>query len=148
MTCTDDRGAGDQARVEQTIDLDAPAADVWEAVTEPDALAHWLGADVQLDLVVTGTGRVVEHDGTVREVLVTDVEPGRRVAWHWWSDDGELSSVELTLEPLVDATRVRVVEILLPAAGPAMRASASASSCRWSSVLGALARSVRRTVAA
>jgi uncharacterized protein YndB with AHSA1/START domain len=135
-------------RIEQTIDLDAPIADVWHAVTEPGALADWLGADVELDVRVAGTGRVVDDDGTVRAVLVTDVEPCHRLAWHWWSDDDELSSVELTLEPLVDATRVRVVEVFLPVAGGSLRASASASSCRWSAAFRALARGVRRSVVA
>ena len=129
-------------RIEQTIDLDVPIDDVWEAVTEPGALADWLGADVELDVRVAGTGRVIDDDGTVRQVLVTDVEPGHRLAWHWWSDDDELSSVELTLEPLVDATRVRVVEVLLPAPGGSLRASASAASCRWSAAFRALASGV------
>ena len=137
-----------KARIEQTIDVDAPIADVWEAVTDPDALADWLGAGVDLDVRVAGTGRVVDHDGTVRQVLVTDVEPGQRLAWHWWSDDGELSSVELTLEPLVDATRVRVVEVLLPATGGSLQASARLASCRWSAVARVLASGVRRSVTA
>ena len=128
------------------MDLDAPVGDVWDAITDPAALAAWLGAEVELDIAVAGTGRAVDHDGTVREILVTDVEPGHRLAWHWWSDDGELSSVELTLEPLVDATRVRVVEVLLPTDGGSLRASASVASCSWAMAFRALAGQVRRSV--
>jgi hypothetical protein len=57
-----------------------------------------------------GCGHVID-DGVRREVLVTAVEPGRRLAWHWWADGGELSSVEITLLPAGRGTRVRVVEI-------------------------------------
>ena len=82
-------------------------------LTDPDELAEWLDAEVDLDLEPGAVGRVIDPDGTVRQVLVTDVEPGRRLAWHWWSDDDELSSVELVLEPLDDdRTRVRVTETI------------------------------------
>jgi uncharacterized protein YndB with AHSA1/START domain len=86
-------------------------------ITDPDELAELLGGEVELDLEPGAVGRVTEDDGTVRQVLVTDVEPGHRLTWHWWSDDDELSSVELVVEPLDgDRSSVRVTETLT--AGP------------------------------
>jgi uncharacterized protein YndB with AHSA1/START domain len=104
----------DQPRVEQEIELDADAETVGRALTDADELASWLGDEVDLDLRPGGGGRVVDEDGTVRHVLVTDVEPGR-VAWHWWVDGGELSTVEITAVPIEVGTRVRIVETVAAA---------------------------------
>jgi uncharacterized protein YndB with AHSA1/START domain len=114
-------------QVVRSVDIDATVDDVWHALTDPAELAGWLDAEVSLDLEPGAVGRVVEPDGTVRQVLVTDVEPGHRLAWHWWEDGGELSTVEITALPLDDGTRVRVVET--PAgAGGSIRAQASVAS--------------------
>ena len=98
--------------VERSVDLDADLADVWRALTDPDALAGWLGADVHLDLRPGGTGVVRDPDGSTREVLVTDVDEPNRIAWHWWHEAGHLSRVEITVAPTATGTRVRVVEVL------------------------------------
>jgi len=106
-------------QVEREVELSAPVDVVWAVLTDPDELALWMGGDVDLDLEPGSVGRVTEPDGTVRQVLVTDVEPGRRLGWHWWSDDDELSSVELVLEPLDgDRTRIRVTETITADAEP------------------------------
>jgi Activator of Hsp90 ATPase homolog 1-like protein len=91
--------------VVEEIAVDGGPDDVWAAVVA----GEWLGDDVELDVRVGGTGHVTD-DGATRQVLVTAVEPGRRIAWHWWSDDGDLSSVEVTVVPDGAATIVRVVE--------------------------------------
>jgi uncharacterized protein YndB with AHSA1/START domain len=98
-------------RVERSIDLEAGADEVWQAITEPDQLEGWLGERVEIDMQPGGCGHVVDDDGVHREVLVTAVEPGQRLAWHWWADGGELSSVEITLVPLTSGTRVEVIEM-------------------------------------
>jgi uncharacterized protein YndB with AHSA1/START domain len=97
--------------VEQSTEIDADVDEVWEVLTDPDALGRWLGREVDLDLQPGAAGRVVDPDGTVRQVLVTDVEEAARVAWHWWEDDGPLTSVEITLTPTPSGTRVDVQEI-------------------------------------
>ncbi len=100
-------------QVIREVELSAPVDVVWAVLTDPDELAEWMGGEVDLPLEPGAVGRVTDPDGTVRQVLVTDVEPSVRLAWHWWSDDGELSSVELVLEPLDDdRTRIRVTETL------------------------------------
>jgi uncharacterized protein YndB with AHSA1/START domain len=98
-------------KVERSIELDADVGDVWEVLAEPDELESWMGERVEIDMQPGGCGHVVGDDGVRREVLVTAVEPGRRLAWHWWEDGGELSSVEITLVPLRTGTRVDVVEV-------------------------------------
>ncbi len=100
------------AQVVRRVVIDAPVEAVWPSLADPDALARWLQADVSLDGVLAPgvAGRVIDADGAVRHVLITDVEHGRRLAWHWWEDGGELSSVEITTTPQGEATEVRVVE--------------------------------------
>src|SRR4051812_15521837 len=113
MTDTvDDQPRPAHPRVERCVDIEASPADVWHTLTDPAELARWLDAEVVLDLEPGAVGHVVDADGHVRQVLVTEVEPGHLLAWHWWEDDGELSSVEITTVPHDDGTRVRVVECL------------------------------------
>src|SRR5690348_4354017 len=81
-------------QIVREVELSAPSDVVWAVLTDPDELAGWMGGEVDLPLEPGAVGRVTDPDGTVRQVLVTDVEPGRRLGWHWWSDDDELSSVE------------------------------------------------------
>ena len=121
--------AGDGARVEQCIDLDASLDDVWSALTDPAQLGEWLGGEVSLDVRPAGVGRVVDTDGTARDVLVTDVEHHRRIAWHWWDDRDGLASVELTVEEIGERTRLRVVEVLVPSGDDEPRITACAR--RW-----------------
>jgi uncharacterized protein YndB with AHSA1/START domain len=137
------------ARVERSVRIDAPLDEVWSTIVDPAELAEWLGAEVALDrpMAPGAVGEVVESDGSIRHLLVTDHEPGRRLAWHWWGDGGELSSVELTVRPDGDATRVEVVEVVALAtvtAGTAPAFSLAADSLSaldrtWAVALPALA---------
>ena len=83
------------------------------AISDPDELATWLGSSVELDVRPGGRGRIVDEDGTVRDLVVTDVRDGEQIAWHWWSDSGELSSVELRLDEHDGRTRLHIVETTL-----------------------------------
>ena len=101
-------------RFEQVVDLDATIESAWAALSDPDELARWLGSSVELDVRPGGRGRVVDDDGTVRDVLVTAVDDRQAIAWHWWSDDGELSSVELRIDECDGHARLHIVEMLVP----------------------------------
>ena len=119
-------------KVERSIELEAGPDEIWPALTDPDQLEGWLGERVEIDMQPGGCGHVVDDDGVHREVLVTEVEPGRRVAWHWWAEGGELSSVEITLVPLPTGTRVDVVEMATGPLPTAPRACADGSLSRLS----------------
>ena len=107
----------DAARITRSVELDAPAADVWRALTEPELLADWLDV-VQLDLRPGGDGVIVEPDGAVRRARVDEVDPARRLALVWWPEDGSgpASTVELELEPTPTGTRVVVTETVASSA--------------------------------
>ena len=74
---------------ERTIDIDASPADIWEAISTEEGREAWLDDD--------------------REVHVEAVEEPARLVW-WWAQEDQWTRVEVTLVPLVSATRVIVRE--------------------------------------
>jgi len=119
-----------EARMTRTVELDAPAEDVWRALTEPELLGEWLGSVVELDVRPGGAGVIVEDDGAVRRARVDEVDWARRLALRWWPEDGggPESTVELELEPVPGGTRLVVTETL---AGPASASACASASARW-----------------
>lgn len=133
----------DDVQVERSVELDAPSDEVWSALTEDEALSDWFEADVSLDVVPGGDGRFAHPDGEVRRALVEEVEPGRRLAFRWWTDgddDGAITSVCFELTPLERGTRLVVTEraLLLPTPTTAV------ASARLSPGLGRLEAQVGR----
>ena len=110
--------------VARHVEFEADADEVWALLDQADELADWLGFEVVDDATRPGAGLAVGDafglaapDGTVHHVLVTAAEGPRRLAWHWWREGGEVSTVEITVEPADGAhQRVRVVETLALAA--------------------------------
>ena len=100
--------------VERTVDLPAPPDEVWRALTDDAQLEAWFADEAELDVRPGGEGRFVE-DGLARRALVDDVEPGRRLAFRWWPEDGgPVTRVEVELAPCVSGTRLVVVESPVP----------------------------------
>jgi uncharacterized protein YndB with AHSA1/START domain len=99
----------------RTVELDAGADAVWEAIADPELRATWLDDD----------------DAAGRTVRVDEVDDGRRLVWTWWRPDGDdpgAATVEIAVSPLVDGgTRVVVTETPLWAAPATITASASPS---------------------
>ena len=120
-----------EARFEQVVDLDASIDAVWDAISDPGELTNWLGSSVELELRPGGRGRIVEDDGTVRDVVVTEVRSREQIAWHWWSDAGDLSSVELRLDEHDGHTRLRIIETTLLPSAPVEEVRAGCTR-RWS----------------
>jgi uncharacterized protein YndB with AHSA1/START domain len=104
-----------ERRVERDRVIDAPADEVWEALTEASLLSEWLGDEVELD-PREGGELSVRTGSEERRGGVAWVEEGRELAFTWSRDGDPPSLVELSLEPAVAGTRVRVVERAL--AGP------------------------------
>ncbi len=96
-----------EQRVERSTDLPLEQDDAWRAVAEPDELERWLAPEVELDLR-EGGGIVVREHGDERHGTVVEVEPPRRWVFQW--DDGEGSTVEISVEPAHPGTRIHVVE--------------------------------------
>ena len=86
--------------------LDAPAEEVWEALTDPERLAEWFATEVELDPRPGGRGVFRWENGEIREALVEEVDPPRRFGFRW-EDEGE---VEFELEEVDEGTKVTVRE--------------------------------------
>ena len=92
--------------IEREIVFPASPAEVWEALTEPARLEEWFATEVELEVEPGGEGVFRWGDGEERRAVVREVEEAERLVLDW--DDG--GSVAIELEPVVDGTRVHVVE--------------------------------------
>jgi uncharacterized protein YndB with AHSA1/START domain len=122
--------------IEREIEVPAPPDDVWPALTRPDEISRWFGADVQLDARPGGRGAFRWPDGTERYAVVEELEPGRRVSFRWLpfqrTADGDVvplpsTRVEITLDAIPGGTRVRVVEQPAFSSPATMQARATAT---------------------
>jgi uncharacterized protein YndB with AHSA1/START domain len=76
--------------VARDVTLPVDPEEAWEALTDPELLAEWLG--------------------TEREAVLEEAQPGERLVF-WWFEDGEPGSrVELRLAAVPAGTRVSVRE--------------------------------------
>jgi uncharacterized protein YndB with AHSA1/START domain len=95
--------------VRRTVTLDTSVEEAWRLLTDADELAGWLG---------TVDGDVLrELDGTARRFVVDEVVEGRRFAFTWSTDDGEVSEVAFTLDETEEGTQVTVEERAVLAGG-------------------------------
>ncbi len=110
-------------RIEKTIDLQAPVARVWRALTDHREFGQWFRVELDGPFVpgeVT-SGRLtipgLEH--VQWEVTVQAIEPETLFSFTWHpyavDPDADYSSepptlVEFRLEPTVDGTRLTVIE--------------------------------------
>lgn len=98
-------------QVSRSVELDADADEVWRLLTDDEERAAWFGGDTDLDVRPGGRGHVTEPDGRRRAVEVGPVEPGRRLGWTWWPEDGgPASDVEFVIEPIGRRARLTVTE--------------------------------------
>lgn len=119
-------------RIEASIFIDAPLADVWEALTDLHTLGHWFGSvfddtgiapGVELWATMEG-GR---DDGGRWSATVESLEPGRLLSWRWspgpaGAHAGEpLTLVTLSLAGEGDGARLTVVETGFAAFTPERR---------------------------
>jgi uncharacterized protein YndB with AHSA1/START domain len=111
--------------VEREIVVPESPDEVWEALTEPERLEEWFASEVELDMRPGGEGVFRWGDGDERAAVVREVAEAERLVLDW--DDG--GSVVVELQPVVEGTRVRVVESS-PQFGPALELRAF-----WSTAL-------------
>jgi uncharacterized protein YndB with AHSA1/START domain len=123
----------DQDRqVRREIELDAPLADVWRALTDTNLLGAWLGDEVELDPAAGGAVSVLTEAGERREGSVVSVEEASRLVFTWTGEDGTPSRVTFEVEEAGRMTRLRVTETRLDGSAP--RGAAAAWSLRLESL--------------
>jgi uncharacterized protein YndB with AHSA1/START domain len=99
--------------------------EVWESLTEPERLEEWFASEVELDARPGGEGVFRWGDGDERHAVVRELEEAERLVLDW--DDG--GSVAIELEPVVDGTRVHVVE-----SSPDVGLALELRACAWTAL--------------
>lgn len=77
---------------------DAPPAEVWDAWTNPDRLARWLGT-VSGILEPGGAAQLVMSEDITVPCRIVDCQPGRRLAVIWCHPGEPESAAEIRLRP-------------------------------------------------
>lgn len=111
------------ARIEKTIDLNAPLAQVWRAVTDHNEFGQWFGVklDGPFKLGEVSTGHITSpgYEHIKWEATVERMEAMHlfSYSWHPYAIDpavdysGEVPTlVEFRLEPIPGGTRLTIVE--------------------------------------
>jgi uncharacterized protein YndB with AHSA1/START domain len=97
--------------VSRSVELDAPPAAVWDALTEESLLAEWLADEVEIEAEPGGEIVCRYADGEERRGEIELVEEAERLAWSWRRDGGgRPSRVELILDAVAERTRLTVIE--------------------------------------
>jgi prepilin-type processing-associated H-X9-DG protein len=69
--------------VERTVELAAPTAAVWQALTRGEELSVWFGAQVEIDPRSGGRATFLFPDGHERDATVEVFDPERQLLLRW-----------------------------------------------------------------
>jgi uncharacterized protein YndB with AHSA1/START domain len=102
-------------RIERTVEIAHPPAEVWAALTTAEGLGTWFGNEATIDLRPGGSARMSWTDGPTVHMRVERVEEPVVFGYTWPvyglpEDDPRRTYVEFTLEPAGTGTRLTVVE--------------------------------------
>jgi uncharacterized protein YndB with AHSA1/START domain len=125
--------------LEREVRIEAPPEAVFEFFTDPEKMVRWMGVRADLDPRPGGALRIDVTGKHVASGEYVELDPPRRVVftWGWEGDEVPVSpgqsTVEVTLEPDGDGTRLRFVHSGLPDA-----ASVEQHGHGWDNYLGRL----------
>jgi uncharacterized protein YndB with AHSA1/START domain len=111
----------DTLTVRRTIQIEAPVAKVWTAVTDPAHISRWFGQAAFAGSTAGSLGTLTWPDRDPIPVRIEAVDEPRMVSYRWSNDDASGTAPEVldeqhstvftfTLEPSGDGTRLTVVE--------------------------------------
>ena len=91
--------------IQQTYLIDATPAQVWRALTDPEIIAEWSGADAEFEPTV-GAEYALWDGGIVGQIV--EVVPNKKLVQTWMPDSWmrEDSVVTFTLTPVGKQTQV------------------------------------------
>ena len=110
-----------QNTIEREVVYPQPIERVWAAITEPQLMRHWFCSQgAEIDMRPGGAMLLKWNHGTSRAIVET-VDPPRRFSFRWYPGSGEdparpleeqgpLTLVAFSLEPVAEGTRLRLVE--------------------------------------
>ena len=102
-------------RIERSMELAHPPANVWAALTTPEGLSAWFGDRATIDLRQGGAAQMTFRSGLTVDMRVERIEEPAVFGFTWQlhelpEDDLRRTYVEFTLEPAGAGTRLTVVE--------------------------------------
>jgi uncharacterized protein (TIGR03086 family) len=114
--------------LDHSVVVPLPPDETFALITEPERLRRWNNVSARIDLRAGGDYRWNIIPGSYTVGIIREVEPGKRLVIGWGPElpaqgDSDPSTVEITLEPTTDGTRVRVVHTGLPEEAEAGHAS-------------------------
>jgi uncharacterized protein YndB with AHSA1/START domain len=127
--------------VTREISVAAPPETVFPYFTDPDRMTRWMGTEADLDARPGGVFNVTVAGSHIALGEYVEVDPPSRVVFTWgWEDDDTAvppgtSTVEITLTPDGEGTKVVLVHRGLPEEGPG---GADAHAHGWEHYLGRL----------
>lgn len=71
------------AAIERTLELSAPPARVWRAISDPAELQRWFPSRAEWELRPGGTGSFFWEGYGAYPIQVVSVEEPRYLAWRW-----------------------------------------------------------------
>jgi uncharacterized protein YndB with AHSA1/START domain len=123
------------SEVAREVVLPAPPARVWEALSDPEKLSAWFGAEASIEVRSRGRARFRWPDGTERIAVVETAEAPRLLMFRWLPFErmgrgaarpAVPGRVRIALEPRDGGTLLTVVESA-PSAGADNTSQPSAS---------------------
>jgi uncharacterized protein YndB with AHSA1/START domain len=102
-------------RIERTVEIAHPPAEVWAALTTAEGLSAWFGQEATIDLRPGGSASMKWDSGHTADMRVERVEEPRVFGFTWPifglpRDDPRRTYVEFTLEPTDAGTRLTMIE--------------------------------------
>jgi uncharacterized protein YndB with AHSA1/START domain len=102
-------------RIERTVEIAHPPAQVWSALTTAEGLGTWFGDAATIDLRPGGAAEMTWTSGDKASMRIERVEEPTVFGFTWRiyglpADDPRRTYVEFTLEPVSGGTRLTVVE--------------------------------------
>ncbi len=90
-------------RIEEQVQLPAPRARVWRALTNPDELGAWFGANLAGATIAAGAHVLAHmtipgHEHVMFDVIIEAMEVERRFAWRWHPGATD-AGVDISTEP-------------------------------------------------
>ena len=93
-------------RVSLSWSMAVPTGHVWSALTDPEALPHWLGTMVSGEFVVGDTVTIEHADNYACTSRILECEPGRLLGMTWEFPGEPTSRLRIGLAPAGASTHV------------------------------------------
>jgi uncharacterized protein YndB with AHSA1/START domain len=99
------------AAIERTLELAAPRARVWSAISDPEELSRWFPQRASWELRPGGSGTFFWEEYGEFPVKIVSVDEPAYLAWRWGMESDEITLVEWWLDERADGgTTLRMRE--------------------------------------